>query len=110
MSQALISVVQGDHNYDLNFTVTDAQGVAVDLTGATLTFEAQLLSDLTIHFSGSMAIVTAASGKCKYTVQSSDFPVAGEYNCQIVVVFSGPGEQITVPDILVSVEAAVPVS
>lgn len=110
MPQALIAVVCGDKNYDLNFTLTDAQSVAVNLTGATLTFEAQLLSDPAVQFAGAMTVVTPLTGSCKYTVQATNFSVPGQYNCQIVATFAGPSEQITFPDIRVSAEAAVPVS
>lgn len=109
MTQTLITVVSGDKNYDLNFTCTDVQGAVVNLAGATLVFKAQLLSDLAVSFSEAMTIVSAVAGTCKFTVQPTDFDVAGEYNCQIVATFAGPGEQITFPDILVQVEAAVPV-
>lgn len=106
----LINVVVGDKNYDLNFVLTDAQGNAVDLTNATLAFKAQLLSDLSISSSEAMTITDATTGACKFTVQPGDFSIAGEYNCQIVVTFSGPGEQITFPDITVVAEAAVPIA
>ena len=106
--QQLINTVQGDGDYDFNFTLTDSVGTIIDLTNGTLVFNAQLLSDLSVQFSGVMAIVNAMAGTCKYTVQSKDFPVAGTYNCQVVLTYSY-GEKVTFADIQVCVEARVPI-
>lgn len=110
MAQTYITVVQGDENYEINFTLTDANGNVLDLTGSTLAFNAQLLSDSSVHFAGSMSIVSATDGTCKYTVASTDFPVSGTYNCQIEVNYSASSEKITFSDIEVVVEDRVPVS
>jgi hypothetical protein len=109
MVQQLISVVQGDKDYDLNFTLTDSAGVIVNLTNGTLKFNAQLLSDPTVQFKGSMSIVSAVLGTCKYTVQATDFDVPGTYNCQIEVDYTGVGEVITFSDIQVIVETRIPI-
>lgn len=110
MIQQLINTVQGNKNYDLNFTLTDAANVNVDLTGSTLKFNAQLISDFPVQFSGTMAIVNASLGRCKYTVQATDFDVPGTYNCQIEVTFTASSEVVTFADIQVVVEARVPLT
>ena len=109
-NQALLSVVQGDQNYDLNFTLTDSSGAVVNLTGGTLSFHAQLQSNPAVSFSGNMAIVVAASGTCKYTVASTDFSVAGTYNCQIEVDFASVTEKITFSGIQIVCVDRVPVT
>ena len=109
MIQQLINVVRGDKNYDLDFTLTDSAGSIVNLTNGTLKFNAQLESDPTVYFTGNMTIVNAAAGTCKYTVQATDFPVAGTYNCQVEVDFTGVSQVITFADISVVVEDRVPV-
>lgn len=109
MEQVLINVVQGDADYFLNFTLTDAAGVVVNLTGATLTFNAQSVADPSASFAGSMSVVSAAAGTCYYQVQGTDFAQPGNWNAQIVALYSGTGEKITFADILVSVEARIPI-
>lgn len=104
----LVTLVQGDWGYDLNFTLQDADGNIVDLTDGSLTLQAQSQETPSVQFSGAMAIVDATLGRCKYTVQATDFPQAGVYNIQFVVVFSGTGEQITFSDIQFTVESRVP--
>ena len=102
MTPQLITIVQSDYGMQWDFTLTDAQGVVVDLSGATLKFRAELISDPTVNFENNMAIDTAASGTCHYIVQQTDFVVAGTYNAQIVVehtgveIFSFSGLQIVV--------------
>lgn len=112
MPPILIPLIQGDLGYDLNFTLTDAAGVVINLTGASIAFKAQLLSDPSVNFSGAGSIVSALAGTCKYTVQSTDFPVAGTYNAQVVATYSSSGEVITFPGdgyITIIVEARLPV-
>ncbi len=110
MDQTTIFLVRGDRNYDLNFTLTDSLGNVVNLTGATLKFNAQLGSDSSVQFSGTMTIVNAAQGTCKYTVQATDFDVAGMYNCQIEVDFGSVSEKVTFSGILASVEESIPIN
>lgn len=108
MNQILINVVQGDADYQLNFSLTDASGAIVNLTGAALTFNAQSVADPSVSISGAMTIVGVLLGTCYYQVQATDFAVPGNWNAQIVAFYSGTGEKITFPDILVSVEARIP--
>lgn len=103
----LIGVVQNNYGYTLSFTCQDANGVTVDLTGATLSFHAQLESDPTVKFANAMAIVGApTNGQCSYTVQQADFTIAGVYNAQIVV--NSTGEVISFPGISITVTQAIP--
>lgn len=108
MEQILIDVVQGDTGYLLNFTLTDATGTVVNLTGSTLTFNAQSVADPSADFAGSMTITSAVAGTCSYQVQATNFAVPGNWNVQIVVLYTGTGEKITFSDILVSVDARIP--
>src|SRR5579872_722272 len=90
----LISIVQGDYGYDLNFTCKDSAGVVVNLTGATLAFFAQSVFDGAVNFSNAMVIVGSPTlGTCKYTVQANDFIVPGSYNAEIQLNY-GTGTEI----------------
>lgn len=79
----IIKVVEGDKAYDINFTLQDANSAAFDLTGATLVLKVQKEDVSTVKFTGTMALVTAASGTCKYTVGDTDFDEAGTYHAEI---------------------------
>lgn len=85
--QALINVVQNDVGYELNFTLQDAVGNVVDLTGATLKFKAQLISYFPVKFEGTMSIISAIAGTCKYQVAAPNFDVSGTYDVQIEATF-----------------------
>lgn len=84
----IIKVVKGDTNYDINFTLQDANSAAFDLTGATLLLKVQKEDVSTVKFSGSMAIVSAVAGTCKYTVQPTDFDEAGTFHAEIQATIS----------------------
>lgn len=102
-----ITAVQNDKGYTINFTLTDAQNIAVDLTGATLTIEGQLISDYAVVFTGTLAAVIPASGTCKYIVQTTDFTVSGTYNAQITATY-GSGEVLTWSNIQFTIEPKLP--
>jgi hypothetical protein len=100
-----ISNVQGDSGYTWYFTLQDSQGNPVVITGATLEFKGQLVSDTTVQFSTGMSIQGASV--CSYTIGASDFPVVGTYNCSVVITYVS-GEQITFEGITVICNPAVP--
>ena len=104
----LIPVVQSDNDYLLNFTLTDATGAVVNLSGATLTFYGQLVSDALVQFSGAMSIISAVAGTCSYSVATSNFAIVGTYNCQIKANFTSPGEVISFTNIQVVVNPSIP--
>jgi hypothetical protein len=108
--QAVATIVQGDFNFDLKYTITDADGNPVNLAGATVTFLAQLQNDPTISFTTVCLVTDAAAGKVTYTVAETDFPVAGLYNCQLQAVYTGSNETVTADFIQVYVDARIPVS
>lgn len=104
----LIQVVVGDSKYQINFTLQDSNAAVVVLNNlSSLTFKAQLESDAAVQFTGAMTVVSAPAGTCYYQPVSTDFPVAGAYNCQIVVLYTS-GEQITFDNIQVTAGARVP--
>lgn len=111
MTPVLFDIVQGDFGFDWKFTLTDAQGNALSLAGnPTLTFQAQLDSDLSVNFANPMTIINPTSaGTCKYTPLSTDFQVAGTYNAQIKVAF-GSGETVSFSGIVITVEPKIPIA
>ena len=109
MNPILINIVQGDADYNLNFSLTDAAGAIVNLTGAVVTFNAQSASDAGVQVTGTMSIVSPTAGTCYYQVQSTDFSIPGTYNAQIVAVYSSVSEKITFTAITIVVAARLPV-
>lgn len=105
----LLTLVQNDYGYDLSFTVKDALGTAIDLTGSSISFICQNVSDNAIQFTGTMSIVApSTNGNCKYTVQSTDFTIVGSYTAQIVLNYSAGTEIISFPGINISVVTKLP--
>ena len=104
-----IEVVQGNKNFALNFTLQDALGSPVNLSGATLAFNLQSVEDPTIQSSGPMMIANPLLGTCQYVVQATDFAVAGTYDAQIAVSYSVGGELITWDGIQIVATPSVPI-
>jgi len=103
-----IYVIQGDKLYDLNFTLKDSTGVAIDLTGnSSITLEVQDPQSSSLKFSGTMSVVSATAGTCRYSVQSSDFNLPGQYNAEIRVDYTG-GKRISFGDIIIVVQPTLP--
>lgn len=103
----LINVYQNDKLYDINFTLKDANGVVVDITGASLILRAQKQGATAQKFAGTMSIVLAVAGTCKYNVAANDFDEVGDYYAEVQVTFGG-GKVITFGDIVVRCKPELP--
>lgn len=104
----MITVVQNDKNYNLDFTLQDNTGAPLNLTGATLLFKAQHHDDSVLAFSGAMTIVSPLDGTCRYTVANGNFEHKGEYYAEIEVIFGGGSQVVTYTDILITVLPELP--
>lgn len=104
-----LTVVQNDKGYQINFTLVDSQNVAVNLSGASLAIEGQLISDYSVTFSGNLTVTSAATGQCAYTVGATDFQVPGTYAAQITATF-GSSEILTFTNIQFTIDAKLPLS
>ena len=102
-----IVITKNDKVYDLEFTLQDASGTAIDLTGATLAFKVQKLGAATLAVNAAMVIDTAAAGTCHYQVKTGDFAAAGEYNAEIEITYPG-GQISTFGEIYIYVEEELP--
>ena len=101
-----IKIYEGDKNYNLNFTLQDNSGTAIDITGASLQFKAQKAGDTALAVDRAMQIDTGASGTCHYQVQDGDF-TEGNYHAEIEVTFSS-SEIATFGDIIIRVKGDLP--
>jgi hypothetical protein len=85
-----IQITENDYGYEIPFTLQDALGNPVDLTGANLTLSiqsAQDPSDTLLTLNGSMSLDNATAGTCHYTVAVSDFTNPGTYLAQISAAY-----------------------
>mgnify|MGYP001565579115 CR=1 FL=1 len=104
-----IKVIQNDKLYDLNFTLQDSNGNAVDITSSTIKFKVQKVGDTVLKINASMSIVSGAAGTCKYQVQAADFDSAGKYYAEVEVTFSS-SQITTFSGIVVIVDPELPKS
>ena len=93
------TITKGDYGYDLNFTVVDSDGTAVNLTSSTITFKMALPDSTTAFLSEEATIVGAEAGTCKYTVADGDMDTAGTYNAELQIAWSGKVQTATMADI-----------
>lgn len=86
----MTTLIRNDTDFDLNFTVKDANGDAIVLTGASggILFKMAASDSATLQMSGSCSIIDAAGGTCKYTVQSGDLDTAGIYNAELQITYN----------------------
>jgi hypothetical protein len=101
---------KGDTLSAIEITCKDANGVAVNLTGATVKFSMKLTSTGAVKVSlASATIVSATGGIVSYSWAAADVDTAGEYSGEFQVTFSAGGIQ-TFPnssDIPISIRADV---
>ena len=94
---AVIKLTKNDTLFDLNFTVKDSDGAALDLTGYTVTFN---LSDKNFKnkISGACTVDDAAAGLCHYEIQAGELNLEpGEYLGELSLTTVG-GKVITNPE------------
>lgn len=102
-----MDIVQGDALYNLNFTLQNNAGVALNLTGCTLAIKVQQIGQDVVKFTGAMAIDVAASGTCHYVVQTTDFDQEGRYYAEIKVTYPST-EVLTFPNIIITAAPKLP--
>ena len=78
----VLKVVKNDCGYDIDFTISDANGNVVDISGATVVFKVAGPKETPI-VSGSCTVSATVSGQCTYPVQSGDFVTEGIYQGEL---------------------------
>ena len=88
-------IVVGDYGYPLTFTLTQADGSALDLTNqSSIKMRVAKPKVATAHMIEDCTVVgDATDGVCKYTVADGDFDEEAMYDVSIVVTF--PASRIT---------------
>ncbi len=78
----------GDTSPVFSVTLKDADGVAVDLTGATVVFNMNDEDGDQVVDRGSCDLIVAASGTVKYAWQAGDTDTAGYFTAEFEVTYS----------------------
>lgn len=104
-----ITIVRGDINFILNFTIYDADNEIVDLTGAsTITLKFKSYEDGTVtSISGTIADPPGTDGEAQFNVGETFKSLIGEFKAEIEITF-GPAQNnkvITAPNISIKVIA-----
>lgn len=88
---ALAAAVQGALRPEQQITWTDADGDAVNLTGATITARIRNLSSgVSADSTGNFTLVDAAGGVFVWSYSSADVATAGQFVAQFTAAYSSP--------------------
>ena len=85
-----LELKKGDNGFDINFTVTNSDGTAFNLTGYTIKWKmwpknrpTRLILDVTV------TIVSAVAGTCKYAAVAGDFDLPGLFDAELEMTQAG---------------------
>jgi hypothetical protein len=98
-----LTLVVGNTYPILNGTITDATGVAVNLTSASVKFQLRESSDYTFTINAACTIVNAALGQVSYTLAANDLNRPGTYLACFQVTYAGGQVQTTDPPVTIVV-------
>jgi hypothetical protein len=88
---------QGDTAPAIDYIVLDEDGVAINLTGSTVTFYMQDLSGNEKITAGACSLIDAPNGLVRYQWQNADTTESGMFVAEFLVTFAG-GTKRTTPD------------
>lgn len=84
---ALADAVQGATHTPQRITWLDTDNTPLNLTGATVTGKIRDAAGTSRSITGTLTIVTAASGIFSWTYSAADVETAGEYNVQFTATY-----------------------
>ena len=99
MARVIFDMKQGDLKPALQVTLKDGDGVAVNVTGATVKFSMRNQATRALKINeGTVTLVTAASGIVRYDWVAGDTDTPGLYDAEFEVTYAGPAGPETFPN------------
>lgn len=84
------TIKRGDRLPTLRYTLNGADGLPMNLTGATVVFNMRLRSDSSLKVNrGAVTIVTPLSGLVDYAWSATDTNTVGTYDAEFEVTIAG---------------------
>ena len=81
---ASITIPKNDKGFDLSFTINDSTGTAVVLTNYTIKLKVWIIARAgALLLNGTVNIVDANAGTCRYPVVDGDFNAVGKYRAEL---------------------------
>jgi len=85
-----IYIPSSDMGFNLNFTVKNADGSALDLTGYTIKLKVWRVGQPgLLLLNGSCDIDSAVDGTCHYTITATDFTSVGTFKAELELTKAG---------------------
>jgi hypothetical protein len=81
-------IKQNDTSPAISGTCTDADGNAIDLTGASVRFHMRAKSDGTTKVDAAGAVISAAAGTIKYAWAAADTDTNGRYEAEFEITYA----------------------
>lgn len=91
------TIKQGDTKPEIRATLKDANGTAINLTGATVRFHLSAKVSGTVKVDSPATVISASEGIVQYAWSTGDTDTAGVYNAEWEITFSDGSVQ-TVPN------------
>ena len=84
----MVDIIQGDYGSDLDFTITDSDSTALNLSSNTgIIFRMRNKTGKTTNIAGACVVDSEANGTCHYTLADGDTDTVGEYEWEVEVSY-----------------------
>ena len=100
---AQLVLVRGDKNFLLEFSVLEADGEIVDLTGASIDFRMQRYGESTLTLDKAGEVTNGTLGLCQVKIEQELVDLSGEFFAELQITWIAEGKVLTVPGISIKV-------
>ncbi len=85
---AVVCLIQGNTKPRISFTLKDPDGVAINLTDATVRLFMRLIGAKALTVNAECTLDVAANGTCYYQWLGDDLDTVGSYHAELQATFS----------------------